>query len=385
MTLPQQFWETAGATILFVAFAALVHILTRAALARLLAWRKAKADTHTGEILPLDRITVRLGRLLKFLRLLLIAIGFLLLVSYELKLFPETKYLGSWLLEQLLQPFVQIFRSFLDYIPSLFNLFAILLVTRYGLAVIRRIFHQIEAGRLTINGFYPEWASPTYKLVRFFVLALSLVAMFPYLPGSSSPAFQGISVFLGLLLSLGSTSLVSNIVSGTVLTYMRALKIGDRVKVGETYGDVIERTMLVTRVRTIQNEIVTIPNALLLNGQIINYTTDCTTQGLILRITVTIGYDASWPRVHEALLAAAARTPLVLQDPAPFVLQTALNDYNVSYALNAYTRDAGAAHLTEAALHQNIQDTFSAAGIEILSPMYNAIRQSISGDTMARS
>jgi small-conductance mechanosensitive channel len=385
VTLPQQFWETAGATILFVAFAALVHILTRAALARLLAWRKAKADTHTGEILPLDRITVRLGRLLKFLRLLLIAIGFLLLVSYELKLFPETKYLGSWLLEQLLQPFVQIFRSFLDYIPSLFNLFAILLVTRYGLAVIRRIFHQIEAGRLTINGFYPEWASPTYKLVRFFVLALSLVAMFPYLPGSSSPAFQGISVFLGLLLSLGSTSLVSNIVSGTVLTYMRALKIGDRVKVGETYGDVIERTMLVTRVRTIQNEIVTIPNALLLNGQIINYTTDCTTQGLILRITVTIGYDASWPRVHEALLAAAARTPLVLQDPAPFVLQTALNDYNVSYALNAYTRDAGAAHLTEAALHQNIQDTFSAAGIEILSPMYNAIRQSISGDTMARS
>jgi small-conductance mechanosensitive channel len=382
--LPEHFWETAGATICFVAFAIFVHFVIRYATRRLLAWRKAKANSHAGEILPLDRITVRIGRLLELLRILLIGIAFLLLVSYELKLFPETKNVGSWLLDQLLEPFIQIFRSFLDYIPSLFNIFAILLVTRYGLAVIRRIFDQIETGRLTFQGFYPEWASPTYKLVRFFVFAISLVAIFPYLPGASSPAFQGISVFLGLLLSLGSTSLVSNIVSGTVLTYMRALKLGDRVKVGDTYGDVIERTMLVTRVRTVLNEVVTIPNALLLGGQIINYSTDCPTHGLILRTTVTIGYDSPWPTVHQALLAAAARTAQVLSDPAPFILQTSLNDFNVSYALNVYTRNANAAPRTLSDLNQNIQDTFAAAGIEILSPMYNTIRQSTPGDTIPR-
>jgi small-conductance mechanosensitive channel len=220
--------------------------------------------------------------------------------------------------------------------------------------------------------------------VRFAIFVLALVAIFPYLPGSSSPAFQTISVFLGVVFSLGSSSLVANTVSGTILTYMRALRVGDRVKIQDSYGDVIERTLLVTRIRTVQNEIVTIPNSVLLNGQIINYSTMAEEGRLILRSSVTIGYDAPWPKVHAALLEAARRTPLALADPAPFVLQTALNDYNVAYVLNIHVRDAAWTQFILSDLNQRIQDTFAEANIEILSPMYNTIRQSRAGDTIPK-
>jgi small-conductance mechanosensitive channel len=189
-------------------------------------------------------------------------------------------------------------------------------------------------------------------------------------------------VFLGVVFSLGSTSVVSNTVSGIVLTYMRALRVGDRVKIGEVTGDVLERSLLAIKVRTVQNEIVTIPNGLLQSSTITNYSMQAASGQLILRANLTIGYDAPWPRVHEALLEAARRTPLVLSDPPPFVLQTALNDYNVAYSLNVFTREAQRIQFIESDLRQRIQDTFDEAEIEILSPMYNTIRQSVANDTL---
>jgi small-conductance mechanosensitive channel len=206
------------------------------------------------------------------------------------------------------------------------------------------------------------------------VFAFAVVVMWPYLPGSGSDAFKGVSLFVGVLFSLGSSGAVGNIVAGVVLTYTRAFQIGDRVKIGETTGDVFERTLLVTRLRTIKNVDVTIPNGAVLGNQVINYTGQAQGPGLILHTTITIGYDAPWKQIHELLIAAAKATPEILEDPAPFVLQTSLDDFYVSYQINAYTRNPSVMARTYSVLHQNIQDQFNGAGVEIMSPHYNALR-----------
>lgn len=210
--------------------------------------------------------------------------------------------------------------------------------------------------------------------MRVLIIALTVVFAFPFIPGSSSPAFQGVTVFLGLLISLGSTSVIANIMAGIVLTYTHAFSIGDRVQIGATIGDVVDRSLLVTTVRTIKNEDVTIPNNVVLSGHIVNYTQESTQQGLILFTSVTIGYDTPWREVHKALITAAAATPGILETPEPFVLQTALNDFYVSYQVNAYTKEPEHMATIYSALHQNIQDKFNEAGLEILSPHYNQLR-----------
>jgi small-conductance mechanosensitive channel len=201
-----------------------------------------------------------------------------------------------------------------------------------------------------------------------------LVVIFPYLPGSDSPVFQGISVFLGFLFTFGSAGSLSNIIAGLVLTYMRLFKIGDRVKIGEVTGDVIEKSLLVTRIRTIKNEIISIPNSTVMSSHTINYCSDAVEKGLILHTTITIGYDVPWKQVHQALLDAADRTDMVLKDPQPFVLQTSLEDFYVAYQINAYTREPNKQAVMYSQLHQNIQDCCNESGIEILSPHYRAAR-----------
>ena len=233
---------------------------------------------------------------------------------------------------------------------------------------------RVEKGTITLSGFYPEWAIPTYQLVRILVIALALVLAFPYLPGSSSPAFQGVSIFIGLLFSLGSTSVVANIVSGVVLTYTRAFRVGDRVRIADTVGDVIEKGLLVTRMRTIKNVEITIPNGMVMGSHIINYSIVSQEHGLILNTTVTLGYDIPWRLIHETLIKAAQATNGILAEPHPFVLQTGLDDFYVSYELNAYTNQPNIMAVIYSELHQNIQDFCNEAGIEILSPHYGALR-----------
>jgi small-conductance mechanosensitive channel len=201
-----------------------------------------------------------------------------------------------------------------------------------------------------------------------------LVIIFPYLPGSDSPAFKGVSVFLGVLLSLGSSSAINNIIAGLVITYMRPFKIGDRIRIGETVGDVIEKSMLVIKVRTIKNEEITVPNSTVLSSNTTNYSAMAEGTGLILHTTVTIGYDVPWRDMHAALLKAADRTELILKEPAPFVLQTSLDDFYVSYQLNAYTRAASQQVQVYSDLHRHILDSCAEAGIEIMSPHYRAMR-----------
>jgi len=295
-------------------------------------------------------------------------------VTLVLRFFPSTKYTSYQITHWLLSELGGFGRVVIGYIPNLILVVVICLATSYLIKLNGYVFAEIREQRLAIRGFYPDWAEPTAKLVKVLILAAAAVVAFPYLPGSESPAFKGISVFLGVLLSLGSTSAVAHGVAGTILTYMRAFQVGDFVRIGTDVGEVLEKTLLVTRIRTQKNEIVTIPNGTVLGGVVVNYSAEAKNEGVIFHTTVTIGYTAPWRQVHELLISAAVATDDVLHDPPPFVLQTALNDFYVAYELNAYTAKPSNMLDVYSALHQNIQDKFNEAGVEINSPHYTALR-----------
>ncbi len=326
------------------------------------------------ELLTPDQLTDLFLTLAKTLRAGATLLISLIALTFSLSFFPGTEGVMLGLLERALAFLGGLGQGFLNFLPNLVNLALIILLTRYTLKGLRFFAAGFRNGKIALAGFHPELAEPTYQLARVLVVALALVAAFPYIPGSDSPVFRGISIFIGALVSLGSTSLVTNIVSGVVLTYTRGLKIGDRVQIGENIGDVVERSLLVTRLRTIKNVEVTIPNGMVLSSHIINYSASSHERGLILNTTITISYDAPWRVVHELLVSAAINTDHILEFPEPFVLQTSLADYYVTYELNAYTMKASRMANIYSELHQNIQDRFNEAEIEILSPAYSALR-----------
>ncbi|MCB8964217.1 MAG: mechanosensitive ion channel family protein [Bacteroidales bacterium] len=289
-------------------------------------------------------------------------------------IFPFSREWADALFSLIWAPFKKVFTSIWSYLPNLFSILVIYFVMRYFIRFVRYVFCEIEAEKLKISGFHADWAMPTYSIVKFLLYAFTLVLIFPYLPGSDSNIFKGVSVFIGVLFSLGSSSAIANMVAGLVITYMRPFRIGDRIKIGDVVGDVIEKTLLVTRVKTVKNEIVTIPNSSVLSGNTTNYSSEASGAGLIVHTTVTIGYDVPWRDMHQALIDAALKTEMIMSDPKPFVLQTSLDDFYVSYQLNAYTKEASKQAMVYSNLHQNIQDICNERGIEILSPHYRAAR-----------
>ncbi|QEC69882.1 mechanosensitive ion channel [Panacibacter ginsenosidivorans] len=313
-------------------------------------------------------------RFTNFVRIAIIILALYLALPLLFYIFPGTEDITNTLLNWILTPAKNILSSILAFLPDLFTIIVVYLFTHYLVRALRYFTTEIEAGNISMPGFHKEFARPSFGIIRFLLYAFMLVIIFPYLPGSESPAFQGVSVFLGVLLSLGSSSAVNNIIAGLVITYMRPFKIGDRVKIGDVVGDVIEKTTLVIRIRTIKNEDITVPNSTVLSSNTINYSANALDKGLILHTTVTIGYDAPWKDVQQALINAALRTALIQKEPAPFVLQTSLDDFYVSYQLNAYTKDANAQAVIYSELHKNIQDCFNEAGIEIMSPHYGSLR-----------
>ncbi|WP_139956824.1 mechanosensitive ion channel family protein [Flavicella sediminum] len=326
------------------------------------------------EFLSTERELQIIDFLFKVFRYFVIAFVLYLSLPVVFSIFPSTKSIADTLIGLISSPLKNIFFGFVSFIPSLIAIVIIIFVAKSIVRFLGFLALEIEKKKLKIPGFYPDWAKPTFNLLKIIIYAFSFVVIFPYLPGSDSNVFQGVSVFLGVLISLGSSSAIGNIIAGLVITYMRAFKIGDRVKIADTTGDVIEKTMLVTRIRTAKNEDITIPNASILNGSTINYSSSATNLGLILHTTVTIGYDVPWPQVHELLISAATSAKNVLDDPKPFVLQTSLDDFYVSYELNAYTKKPKLSAKTYSEIHANIQDNFNSAQIEILSPHYRAER-----------
>ena len=295
-------------------------------------------------------------------------------INLVLTQFAWTQRAAFAVIDMTLVALGHVFGAILNYLPDLAIIIVIVMVSRLVLRVTHAIFEGIRLERITIPGFYPDWARTSYGLVRLLIIALTLVIAFPYFPGSSSPAFQGLSIFFGVLVSLGSTSAVANVVAGIVITYTRAFKVGDRVRIADTEGDIVERSAFVTRIRTPKNEDVAVPNSMVMNNFIVNHSAQARATGLLLHTTVTIGYEVSWKRVHELLIEAAQATECVLDEPAPFVLQTSLDDNYVAYELNAYIREVSKKATIMSDMHANIQDAFSAANIEILSPSYRVHR-----------
>jgi small-conductance mechanosensitive channel len=317
-------------------------------------------------------LVLRTNNLFKWI---LIVIIIYLTLPLIFGLLPWAKNIADTLLGYILNPTRKILFAIWNYLPNLFTIFVLVTIIVY----IRKGFHylsnEIESESLKIEGFYKDWAKPTYQIISILLFAFLIVVVFPYLPGSDSPIFKGVSVFIGLLFTFGSSGSLSNIISGLVLTYTRAFKIGDRVKVGDTVGDVIEKSLLVTRLKTTKNEIISIPNTNVMNSHITNYSSEVRDgKGLIVYTSVTIGYDAPWKQVHQLLIDAALGTDLIEKSPLPFVLQTSLDDFYVSYQINAYTNKPNQQAGIYSNLHAQIQEKFNEAGVEIMSPHYNAIR-----------
>jgi small-conductance mechanosensitive channel len=312
--------------------------------------------------------------ILKLIKWFLILLLLYLVLPIIFSIFPFTQGWANVLFKLVWSPFKGVLIGIWKYIPNLFTIIVIYIVFKYVIRFVKYVFSEIDSGKLTLSGFHADWAMPTFGIIRFLLYAFMFVLIFPYLPGSDSSIFKGVSVFIGVLFSLGSSSAIANMVAGLVITYMRPFKIGDRIKIGDMTGDVIEKTMLVTRLRTIKNEEITIPNAFVLSGNTVNYSTSAKDEGLIIHTTVTIGYDVPWKDMHKALIDAALKTGLILHEPKPFVLQTSLDDFYVSYQINAYIRESNKQAAIYSDLHQNIQDVCNERGIEILSPHYRAAR-----------
>jgi small-conductance mechanosensitive channel len=315
---------------------------------------------------------VLLSLLLKLLAWPVVGILLLTYLHYVLHFFPATAPLATSLHESVFRVLRVALERFVTYLPNLVVIALIVLATRFLLKVVAIVLEGFEQGRLRLSGFYPDWARPTYKLLRFVILALTVVVLYPYLPGSDSAAFRGVSVFLGLLLSLGSSSVIANAMAGTIQTYMRASQTGDFVQIGEQTGTVIDKTLLVTRIRTVKNVVITIPNSTTLTTPVRNFSAKAREEGVILFTYVSVPHDVPWRTVHALLLAAAGDAALagVLGEPRPFINQTALNETHVRYELNIYTDQPARQAAIFTALHQNIQDRFREAGVGFLVPSY---------------
>lgn len=322
--------------------------------------------------------THRQGRVLMFftnvVRWIVLLVQLTISVPILFAIFPQTEDLALKIFSYLLEPVKMIFKSVASYIPNLFIIFVIYYCIKYIVKGIQYIANEIESENLKISGFYPDWAQPTFNIIRFLLYAFMIAMIYPYLPGSDSGVFQGISVFVGLIISLGSSTVIGNIIAGLVITYMRPFKLGDRIQLNETTGNVIEKTPFVTRLRTPKNEVVTIPNSFIMSSHTTNYSVSARQYGLIIHSTVTIGYDIPWRQVHQLLINAARQTTGIMEEPKPFVLETELSDYYPCYQINAYIKEADKLGDIYSELHQNIQDVFNEAGIEIMSPHYFAGR-----------
>jgi len=371
------------ATIALLAIAFILWRVSRSARGHLEQWiekRKKHEAKKTALQIAGTYVVSTLLAVGTVVRWLLLIGLFEVYVTVLLSFFPQTRSFSHAVTGWILAALRSLGRSVLAYLPNLFVVAVVVIIASQVSRLIKMFFEEIGKGKLSIRGFYPEWAEPSAKLIRMMVLVLVIIVIFPYLPGSKSPAFQGVSIFVGVLLSLGSSSAVANAIAGVILTYMRSFSVGEWVKIGDTVGEVEEKSLLVTRILTQKHETITIPNATVMSGSVLNFTRHAKDSGVIFPTTVTIGYDAPWKKVHQLLVDAAMATDGVLDNPAPFVLQTQLNDFYVSYELNTYTDDPKRMQFIYSDLHQNIQDRFNEAGVEICSPHFASLRD---GNTIA--
>ena len=322
------------------------------------------------KILGAKQIVDVILAVLKIAKYLITFFQLFITVPIVFSLFPATRHLSSAIFSYILNPLKTILLDTIKYIPNLITIVIILLIIKYVIRALKFFASQIDKEKLKLPGFYPDWAWPTFNILRVLLYAFTVAVIFPYLPGSESRVFQGVSVFVGIIFSLGSSSAIGNLVAGMVITYMRPFKIGDRIKLKDITGFVEEKSPFVIRIRNVKNEYITFPNLTVLTSEVINYNTSGEKEGLILHAKVSVGYDVPWRNVYHALTAAAAKTPHVEETPKPFVLQTGLEDFYAVYEINVYTKEINRVVLIYSLLYQNIQDEFMSAGISMFAPHY---------------
>jgi small-conductance mechanosensitive channel len=323
------------------------------------------------EVMRADRIRMALRSGLVGLRTVILLAGVLVYLGYVLAVWPWTRGLSRNIVGFALAPLQVIGNGFVANIPRLVFLAVLFFVIRLLLRLVRLFFEAVQRGTVKLSGFDADWAPPTYKIVRVAIVAFGLIVAYPYIPGSESEAFKGVSLFIGIVFSLGSSSAISNIIAGYMMTYRRAFKVGDRVKIGDAIGDVIETRLQVTHLRSFKNEEIVIPNSQILSGDVVNYSSFAKAQGLILHTEVGIGYETPWRQVEAMLLAAAARcAPPADEPPRAFVLMTKLGDFAVTYELNVYCTDIKVMRSLYTAMHRNILDVFNEYGVQIMTPAY---------------
>jgi small-conductance mechanosensitive channel len=378
---PLRLLISAGLALLFtliaIALFKLLHLMSQ-------RWRKWLTNV-LGERLPairfrnfevLSRAQIA-GVVVGVLSRLDVVVGLLLLYAYLTSvfwLFPWTQGWAWLLLNFATTNILEIIRSLGTAVPGLMIIAIIMMLFRWLVQLSDRIFDAVGNGTLVFSGFHPELARPSKRLLRILLWIIAVMIAYPYIPGGQSKAVQGVSILLGLMVSIGSTGVVGNMLAGLVLTYSRSFTPGDRVKVADQIGDVVSLGFFSTKLRTIRNEEVTIPNGQVAATAITNYTRLCDGPGLILHAEITIGYDVEWRKVHELMIEAAKSVEGIETDPEPWVFQTALNDYYVAYEINAITRLSHPQRRLYSDLYAAIQDSFNKGGVEILSPAYSALR-----------
>jgi small-conductance mechanosensitive channel len=360
---------TFALAVLFVGFSWLWRRVDVLLTSRLKA-RIHSVGIQSLELMRAEQIWAALRNGLRGLRIVVLLACALAYCNFVLAQFPWTRSLSRKMFALALEPLRVIGDRTLANVPNLVFLAVLFVVVRLALKVIALLFDAVGQGSVTFKSFDPEWAQPTYKILRVAVLAFAVVVAYPYIPGAGSAAFQGVSLFIGIVFSLGSSSAISNMIAGYMITYRRAFKAGDRVKIGDMIGDIIETRLQVTHLRSVKNEELVIPNSLILSSQVLNYSSLARTEGLILHTEVGIGYETPWRQVEALLIAAAERTPGLASEPPPFILEKELGDFAVVYELNVYCRDVHAMGKLYAALHRNILDLFNEFGVQIMTPKY---------------
>jgi small-conductance mechanosensitive channel len=337
--------------------------------------RRLHARIHTVgiqsfELMRAERIWGVLTNGIRGIQTIVLLALVLVYLGFVLAQFPWTRGASRNMGAFALAPLQVIATGIVRNIPSLVFLAVLFFVVRLALRLVRLFFDAIEKGRVQLASFDREWAQPTYKIIRVAVIAFGLVVAYPYVPGSESAAFRGVSLFLGIVFSLGSSATISNVIAGYMMTYRRAFKVGDRIKVGNAVGDVIEMRLQVTHLRSVKNEEIIVPNSQILAGEVLNYSSLARAHGLILHTEVGIGYETPWRQVEAMLILAAERTSGLVMDPRPFVLEKALGDFAVVYELNVYCSNVQGMTRLYAELHRNILDVFNEYGVQIMTPAY---------------
>ena len=330
---------------------------------------------HKYKVLTSNQVIEIIEVVLRMVKYFITAALLILSIPFVFSFFGATSRFASLLFGYILDPIKDIAISFVMYIPNLFKIIIFVIITRYVIKALKFFSIQIEKEKLRIPGFYTEWAAPTYKIFQVLLWAFTVAIVYPYLPGSDSQAFRGVSVFVGIIFSIGSSSAIGNLVAGLVITYMRPFKIGDRVNIKDITGFVVEKNLMVVRLKTHKNEYVTFPNLIILGSNIINYNTssDEDEEGLIIFAEVTFGYSTPWQTVHDILINAALATEHVQKKPKPFVLQTKLDDFYACYQINCYTKDVAMVPRIYTMLYENIQNGFREFGLDLTSAHYRVI------------